>query len=150
MNSNRGSWGVKQNHSLIRLVTRFHTFLYRLTHGFVGGLISGAPQLLLTTIGRKSGKRHTTPLLCLPDGNNLIVVASYGGAIEAPQWCRNLQANPQGWVTLGPHNFEIRAEMADQQLKDRLWPVFCRYYPGYLTYQSKTDRVIPLMILIPV
>lgn len=150
MNDDQGSWGKRQNHSLIRWVTRFHTFLYRLTNGFIGGLIAGAPQLLLTTIGRKSGKRHTVPLLCLPDGANLIVVASYGGAIEAPQWCRNLRVNPQGWVTLGPHHWEIRAEVADEELKAKMWPVFCRYYPGYITYQSRTDRVIPLLILKPV
>lgn len=142
--------GKRHNHTLIRWITKIHTFLYRITSGVVGGLFAGAPQLLLTTTGRKSGKRFTTPLLCLPDGPDLVVVASYGGSITEPQWWQNLQANPQGWVQLGPHNWEVRAEKADDQFKQRMWPVFCRYYPGYLSYQSRTDRVIPLVILRPV
>jgi len=150
MNIDKGTHGKKHNRQVIRLMTALHTFLYRLTGGFIGGLIAGAPQLLLTTIGRKSGQPRTCPLLCLPDGPNLIVVASYGGCAEAPQWCQNLAANPQGWVTLGPHHWEIRAEQADDELKAKMWPVFCRYYPGYETYQSRTDRVIPLLVLKPV
>lgn len=134
---------------MIRLITRFHTFLYRLTGGVVGGLIAGAPQLLLTTLGRKSGRRFTTPLLCLPDGPDLIVVASYGGHAVAPQWAQNLVANPQAWVQLGPHHWEIRAEVASEELRERMWPVFCRYYPGYLDYQARTDRRIPLLVLRP-
>jgi deazaflavin-dependent oxidoreductase (nitroreductase family) len=150
MNQDLGTRGKKHNRAVIRLVTAVHTFIYRWTGGFVGGLIAGAPQLLLTTIGRKSGQRRTVPLLCLPDGPNLIVVASYGGCAEAPQWCQNLRANPQGWVQLGPHQWEIRAEQASEELKEKMWPVFCRYYPGYNAYQARTDRVIPLLVLKPV
>lgn len=126
-----------------------HTWLYRATSGLFGGLLSGAPQLLLTTIGRKSGRHHTTPLLCLPDGPHLIVVASYGGQATAPHWAQNLMANPQAWVQLGPHHWEVRAELVDSTDRDRLWPVFCRYYPGYLAYQKRTDRQIPLLRLTP-
>jgi len=145
-----GTRGKRHNHTLIRWVTRLHVFLYRWTGGFVGGMIAGAPQLLLTTIGRKTGLRHTVPLLCLPDGADLIVVASYGGAPEEPQWCKNLRANPQAWVRLGTHHWEVQAEESSPERKQRLWPVFCRYYPGYTTYQGRTDRVIPLMVLKPV
>ena len=73
--------GKRHNHTIIRWITKIHTFLYRITSGVVGGLFAGAPQLLLTTTGRKSGKRFTTPLLCLPDGPDLVVVASYVGSI---------------------------------------------------------------------
>lgn len=150
VNVDVGTRGKKHNRRLIRLVTAMHTFLYRLTGGVVGGLIAGAPQLLLTTIGRKSGRHHTVPLLCLPDGPDLIVVASYGGCAQAPQWCQNLRVNPQGWVTLGPHHWEIRAEQASEELKQRMWPVFCRHYPTYENYQALTDRVIPLLVLKPI
>lgn len=144
-----GTRGVRHNPRIIRLITGLHSFLYRLTSGVVGGLISGAPQLLLTTIGRKSGKRFTTPLLSLPDGPHLVVVASYGGQAKPPHWARNLMANPQGWVQIGQHHWEVRAQLASAEERERLWPVFCHYYPGYLDYQSKTDRVIPLLILKP-
>lgn len=148
--SDFGTRGKKHNQSLIRFVTRLHVWMYRLTGGFLGGMIAGAPQLLLTTVGRKTGRRHTVPLLCLPNGPDLIVVASYGGCASAPQWCQNLRVNPQGWVTIGNHHWEIRAEQASEELKARMWPVFCRYYPSYEEYQSRTDRVIPLLVLKPV
>lgn len=144
-----GTRGQRHNRTLIRAVTSFHTFLYRLTGGFLGGLIAGAPQLLLTTIGRKSGRRFTVPLLSLPHGADLIVVASYGGCAQAPQWAQNLAANPQGWVQLGPHHWEIQARLADPELQKEMWPVFCRYYPGYVQYQERTDRPIPLIVLRP-
>ena len=150
MDIDQGTRGKKHNPRIIRLITAIHVFLYRLTGGVVGGLIAGAPQVLLTTVGRKTGLRRTVPLLCLPDGPNLIVVASYGGAARAPQWCQNLRVNPRAWVTMGTHHWEVEAEQASEELKSKMWPVFCRYYPGYEGYQAKTDRVIPLMVLKPI
>jgi len=144
-----GTRGKRHHRNLIRLITAIHTWLYRLTGGVIGGLISGAPQLLLTTIGRKSGRKFTTPLLCLPQGAHLIVVASYGGQATAPHWAQNLMANPQGWVQIGTHHWEIRAELVEPAERERLWPLMCRYYPGYLDYQTKTDRQIPLLRLTP-
>lgn len=136
--------------SLIRLTTRLHIFVYRLTGGSVGGLLSGLPNLLLTTVGRKTGQRRTTPLFYLPDGDRFIVVASYGGNPKAPAWWTNLLANPTGWVQVGHRHFEVRAHQAEPELKARLWPVFVRHYPEYETYQGRTDRVIPLVVLEPI
>lgn len=148
--SDFGTFGKKHNRTLMRVINAVHAWVYRMTGGFVGGMLVGAPQLLLTTIGRKTGKRRTVPLLCLPHGPDLIVVASYGGQAAAPHWCQNLRANPQGWVQMGHHRWEIRAEQASEELKALMWPVFCRYYPTYEEYQSRTDRVIPLMVLKPI
>lgn len=135
---------------LLRWITRTHIFLYRLSKGTVGGLIAGVPNLLLTTVGRRSGRHFTTPLFYLPEGERLIVVASYGGSPEEPQWWKNLQASGRGWVEVGPHRWEVSAERAPEELKERLWPVFCRHYPTYADYQRRTERVIPLVILTPV
>lgn len=140
---------VLRKKSLVRLSTRFHIFLYRLTQGWVGGLVSGMPNLLLTTTGRKSGLKRTTPLFYLPDRKNFIVVASYGGNPEAPLWWKNLQADPTGWVQVGDRTFEVQARQAPEELKELLWPVFVRHYPSYNLYQELTDRVIPLVILEP-
>jgi deazaflavin-dependent oxidoreductase (nitroreductase family) len=145
-----GTRGKRHNHKFIRLITAMHTFLYRATGGFIGGLIAGAPQLLLTHTGRKSGKRFTSPLLCLPDGANLVVVASYGGQAQAPQWAYNLLAQLPAEVQLGSHRWPVSAELADEATHARMWPVFCRYYPGYLDYQARTDRQIPLLVLRPI
>lgn len=144
-----GTRGKRHNHSLIRWVTAFHTFLYRVSGGWLGGLIYGAPQLLLTHVGRKSGRRFTSPLLCLPDGPDLVVVASYGGQARAPQWAYNLMERPEAEVQLGHHHWKVRAEIADEATRERLWPVLCRYYPGYIDYQKRTDRIIPLFVLKP-
>ena len=134
----------------VRLLTAVHRLLYRLSGGAVGGLISGMPNLLLTTRGRRSGRLFTTPLFYLPDGDDLIVVASYGGHPRHPQWWQNLQSEPRGTVQVGPHHWPVQAFEADEALKARLWPVFCRYYPAYQEYQFRTNRLIPLVVLRPV
>jgi F420H(2)-dependent quinone reductase len=134
---------------LLKLITRLHIAAYRLTQGAVGGLIDGVPNLLLTTTGRKTGRSFTTPLFFLPHEQHLVVVASYGGSSEDPQWWKNLQANGQGSVEVGPHRWRVTAKQAEPELKERLWPVFCRNYPAYAEYQRFTDRVIPLVVLTP-
>jgi deazaflavin-dependent oxidoreductase (nitroreductase family) len=141
--------GTTMNRTMIRFITRIHTALYRLTGGVVGGLISGTPNLLLTTRGRKSGKSFTTPLLFLPDGDTLILVASYGGSPQDPQWWQNLKVDPTAEVQVGSHRWPVTAEQASEELKARMWPVFCRYYSGYAQYQASTDRIIPLVVLRP-
>ncbi|MBX3166623.1 MAG: nitroreductase family deazaflavin-dependent oxidoreductase [Candidatus Eremiobacteraeota bacterium] len=133
--------------NIFRYTGRLHCWLYRLTSGVFTGLASGTPVLLLTTTGRKSGRHFTTPLLFLPDREDLVVVASYAGRDQDPQWWKNLQAHPEGSVQVGPHRWRVRAEPASEELKKHLWPVFCRYYPQYQEYQKKTSRVIPLVVL---
>lgn len=140
---------VLKRKSLVRLSAGFHIAFYRATGGVVGGLISGIPNLLLTTVGRKSGKKRTTPLFFLPDQGVYVVIASYGGNPKAPQWWKNLQANPTGWIEVGNRTFEVRGRLAPEDLKEKLWPVFTRHYPAYDDYQARTDRKIPLVILDP-
>ena len=135
---------------LVRLSTRVHILVYRLTGGAVMGLVSGLPNLLLTTTGRKSGKRRTTPLFYLPDGDRFVVVASYGGNPKSPAWWLNFQSDPRGWVEVGGAKFTVEATQASPELKQRLWPVFARHYPAYDDYQARTDRDIPLVVLSPV
>lgn len=134
---------------LLKLSTRSHVMLYRVTGGWLGGFVSGLPNLLLTTIGRKSGLERTTPLFFLYDGARFIVVASYGGNPKEPLWWKNLQANPQGWAEVGDQKFAITASQADEELKQKMWPVFARHYPAYEDYKARTERVIPLVVLTP-
>ena len=136
--------------SILKLVTGFHKFLYRLTGGAVGVMISGVPNLLLTHVGRKSGRIFTTPLFYLPDKERFIVVASFGGSPRAPAWWLNLQAAGFGEVQVGNRVFRVRAEQADEAFKAEMWPVFARHYPNYVVYQARTERVIPLVVVTPV
>jgi deazaflavin-dependent oxidoreductase (nitroreductase family) len=134
---------------LFRMGTAVHTDLYRWTGGRLGGRAGRMPMLLLTTTGRKSGRARTTPLGYLPDGDRMVLVASYGGDDRHPQWYRNLQANPEATVQVGAQARRVRAATATAEEKAELWPRVVALYPGYGAYQRKTTRDIPLVILTP-
>jgi F420H(2)-dependent quinone reductase len=133
-----------------RAATKMHSFVYRATGGRVGGRIVGGPVLLLTTTGRKSGKKRTVPLLYLDDGENLVLVASNGGAPVHPTWWLNLRANPEATVEVGREKLRVRAEEASPREKGRLWPKLVEMYGGYETYRRRTDREIPVVLMKPI
>jgi deazaflavin-dependent oxidoreductase (nitroreductase family) len=135
---------------LLKLMTASHILLYRLSQGAIGGLVAGMPNLLLTTVGRKSGKRYTTPLFFLPWGKSFAVVASYAGNPVEPQWWKNLKHANRGWIEIGPKRFEVRPEEARREVKEQLWEAFTQLYPGYDTYQQRTERVIDVVLLHPI
>lgn len=132
-----------------RVATKLHTLVYRATGGRLGGQMVGAPVLLLTTTGRKTGKRRTSPLLYLEDGENLVVVASNGGAPRDPTWWLNLRADPEASVEIGHHELRVRAEEANPEEKERLWPKLVAMYGPYESYRRRADREIPIVILRP-
>lgn len=135
---------------VFQLVTAAHTGLYRATGGRLGGRIQGSPVLLLETVGRKSGRRRTTPLLYLPEGRNVVIVASKGGAAKHPAWWLNLRANPETIVQVGPRKLEVRAEETGGEDREKLWRKLVTMYPGYADYQRRTSRGIPVVRLRPV
>ena len=129
------------------IVGRIHRTLYRATGGRIGGRLAGMDMLLLTVRGRKTGKPRTVPLACFPDGEDRLVVASNNGLDHDPAWWLNLQAHPDAEVTLGRATWKIRAQLADPQQRARLWPELKQANPAYVTYEDKTDREIPVVIL---
>jgi deazaflavin-dependent oxidoreductase (nitroreductase family) len=131
-----------------RMFMAAHEFWYRLTNGLIGGW-AGAPMLLLTTTGRKSGQPRTTPLVYMPDGQDLIVIASYGGSDHHPQWWRNLQANPDAEVQVFAQRRRVRAHAATGEERTRLWNRVSTIYPIYRWYESRTSREIPVVVLRP-
>jgi len=126
-----------------------HAFLYRLSKGRLGGSFRGAPVLLITTVGRKTGKKRTTPLLYAKDGNRLALVASNGGRDRDPSWWTNLRHNPQAQVQIKGDRWTAKAEKANSNEEARLWPVLTKMYPAYDRYQRKTKRELPIVILTP-
>jgi deazaflavin-dependent oxidoreductase (nitroreductase family) len=134
---------------LFRIGTTVHTELYRRTGGKLGGKVGGAPMMLLTTTGRKSGQPRTTPLMCIKDGDQFLTVASYGGDDRDPQWFKNLQANPDASIQLGAETIHVRASVATPAEKKTLWPKVVAAYRGYDGYQRNTSRDIPVVILTP-
>jgi deazaflavin-dependent oxidoreductase (nitroreductase family) len=132
-----------------KLFGGLHTAVIRRSGGKVGQKFRGAPVLLLTTTGRKSGQARTSPLLYLRDGADLAVVASYGGDDRFPAWYHNLVANPEVTAELEGTKVELRASVADAATRARLWPELTTMYKTYDSYQKKTDREIPVVLLSP-
>lgn len=127
-----------------------HTAIYRATGGRIGHRVPGmAPTLLLDHVGARSGTRRTSPLLYLADGDDLVLVASKGGYPRNPGWYHNLRANPDTVVQVGDERRAVRARIATPAEHARLWPRAVRAYRGYESYQRRTDRKIPLVILEP-
>jgi deazaflavin-dependent oxidoreductase (nitroreductase family) len=136
---------------VFRRVMKGHTLVYRATRGRVGHRFANAPPtLLLDHVGAKSGKTRTSPLYYLRDGANLVLVASKGGYPKHPSWYHNLRANPDTTVQVGSERRAVRARVASQAERARLWPKVVELYGGYRDYQERTEREIPLVILEPV
>jgi deazaflavin-dependent oxidoreductase (nitroreductase family) len=115
----------------------------------VTGLFKGAPLLLLTTIGAKSGQPRTTPLAYTRDGDRWVIIASKGGAPTNPDWYRNLLAQPTATVEVGTERFPVRAHIAVGAERDRLYDQMAAQLPNYkfAEHQRKTTRKIPVVTL---
>lgn len=126
-----------------------HVRRYQETDGEVGYIWNGVPTLLLTTTGRKSGQPRTTPLIHARDGGDYLVVASMGGAPQHPQWYLNLVANASAQIQDRSDHIDVTARTAGENEKARLWKIVAEQWPNYDVYQSRTDRVIPVVVLSP-
>ncbi|TQS47086.1 nitroreductase family deazaflavin-dependent oxidoreductase [Cryptosporangium phraense] len=130
--------------------------VYRLTRGRIGGkwrIGAGwrkpVPVLLLDHRGRKSGRQYTVPVLYVEHGSSLVVVASQGGRAEHPQWYRNLVASPETSVQVRGSRRAVRAAVATGAERAELWELAVSVYADFATYQSWTDREIPVIVLSP-
>jgi deazaflavin-dependent oxidoreductase (nitroreductase family) len=134
--------------TLYNQVTNLHVLAYRLSGGLVGRRVPGLPpMLLLDHVGAKSGKRRTTPLAYIDDGEAIVIVASKGGAPRHPAWFHNVRAHPETTVQVGSRRLAVRARVATAEERSRLWPRVVAAYDGYANYQQRTEREIPLVIL---
>jgi deazaflavin-dependent oxidoreductase (nitroreductase family) len=120
---------------------------FRANGGKVGGPFAGAPLLLLTTTGARTGRSHTTPVMYTDDGDRLLVYASKGGAPTNPAWYHNLVASPRVTVEVGTERFEADATVITGEERDRLYNRHAERYPGFAEYQEKTSRTIPVVAL---
>ena len=118
-----------------------------LSGGRVGGRLWDLPVVLLTTTGRKTGKRRTVPLCSLRDGDDVVVIASYGGLDQPPAWWLNLEANPQAEVQDGRIRRAVTARNAIPTNARASWAEVTARAPGYLEYEGRTTREIPVVIL---
>jgi deazaflavin-dependent oxidoreductase (nitroreductase family) len=121
--------------------------LYESTGGKEGGTLEGAPCVILTTKGRKSGKLRKSPLIRIEHDGVYAVVASLGGADHHPVWYLNLVANPEVTLQDGDRVFDFTARTATTHEKRHWWPRLTAAWPPYDKYQSSTERDIPVVLL---
>jgi deazaflavin-dependent oxidoreductase (nitroreductase family) len=141
---------------IIKLMSHLHTRLYRITGGRLGknwrigsAVRQPVPVCLLTTTGRKSGQPRTVPLVFMRDGANIVVVASKGGLPDNPQWLGNVKAQPAVEIEIGKKRSSRRARVATKEERTDLWPRLVEMYEDFASYQTWTDREIPVVICEP-
>jgi deazaflavin-dependent oxidoreductase (nitroreductase family) len=130
-----------------------HLWLYRRSRGRLLYRMRGMPTLLLTTTGRRSGRRHTVPLPYLVDpvtgdpagGDAKVVVGSFAGSDRHPAWVLNLLATPEVGVVDRADEYPARAEVLGGDHRSTVWAVLVAKHPWYADYQAATAREIPLV-----
>jgi deazaflavin-dependent oxidoreductase (nitroreductase family) len=120
---------------------------FRANGGKVGPPFEGAPMILITHTGAKSGKQYTTPLVHTRDGDRLVIIASKAGAPDDPQWYRNLVAHPDCTVEVGTERFAARARVAEGDERERLYRAQADLMPNFDEYAKATTRTIPVVVL---
>jgi len=120
---------------------------FRANGGKVGGPFEGKMLLLLHTQGAKSKQERINPVACVKDGDRLVVIASKGGAPTHPDWYYNVMANPLVSVEVGTEKFQVRAKVAQEPERTRLYNAMVAMMPGFDDYRKKTTRVIPVIVL---
>ena len=120
---------------------------FRANGGKVGGTFTGAPMLLLTTQGAKSGETRVNPLVYLEDAGRYVIIASYAGAATNPPWYHNLVANPVVTIEVGAHTIKARAEVTQEPERTQLYRKMEAMLPVFTQYQQKTTRTIPAIAL---
>ena len=116
----------------------------------LGGLLTGLPLIALSTVGAKSGLPRSVPLVGIPDGQAIVLIASNWGQTQHPAWYFNLRAQPQAEITRAGRTNKYLAHEAIGQEYDTYWNQAVNLYAGYAAYlKTAGDRHIPIMVLTP-
>ena len=135
---------------LRRTITTGNVFLLKISGGRWGNAFLGVPVLLLTTVGRKSGKLRTRPLYYLElDDGRYVLVASNAGTTTDPAWLLNLSANPQVQVEVRGHKHSMLAHIASDEEKSVLWPLLLNLFPTWQMMEERSVRKFKIVILEP-
>ena len=124
-----------------------HVDRYRETGGEVGHDWKGTQTLLLTTTGRRSGEERTHPLIYQPWDGAYLIVASKGGWPDHPAWYLNIQEEPSVEIQVMDERFPVRARTAKPDERSKMWRTMTDTWPDYDSYQERTDREIPVVVL---
>lgn len=135
---------------VMKFFSNLNVGVYKLTGGRVMNKMDGTPVCLVTMTGAKSGKTRTIPLMYNPSGDNVVLVASMGGAPKHPVWYYNLVAHPDVEIQLGGKKGKYRVHQADDAEKEGLWPALVENFPSFAVYRERTERNIPVMVCSPI
>jgi deazaflavin-dependent oxidoreductase (nitroreductase family) len=138
---------VRLKPNTIRRLGRLHAWLWKLCGGKLDNVFGKLPFMMLTTTGRKTGLRRTTPVLYLQDGTGVIVVASFGGNDMHPAWYLNLEQFPEAEIIVKGEHRRVLARKLSPEEKKVIWPRLVQLYPQFEIYRQRTRRDIPLMRL---
>jgi deazaflavin-dependent oxidoreductase (nitroreductase family) len=131
-------------------IARDQVELFESTNGAKGTVLNGAPCIILTNVGAKTGKLRKNPLIRVTDGTNYAVLGSMGGAPTSPNWVTNIRTNPLVELQDGPVKKDYLAREVDGDERTEWWARATEAWPAYDEYQAKTTRVIPVFVLTPV
>ena len=134
----------------IRIFGKFHVFVYIITNGYLMNRWGKIRFLILLHTGRKSKKIRKTPLLYMPLNGGYVVVASYARNANHPAWFLNLCKNPIAEIIVGSVKKSVDATIITGDMRPDIWSKLVSLYSGYNTYQTRTDREIPLVFLKPI
>ena len=136
--------------SLLRLGLAIFAFFYRLTRGKVGGNLLLFRALLLTTTGRKTGKKRTTPVAYIEHDGGYVIVGLFVVFGDAnPGWFYNLRTNPRASIQVNDKQFEVSAEIVGPDKRGPIWTRVTELIPIYAKVAKRTTREIALVILHP-
>ena len=134
----------------VKTLTRLHVFLNRLSGGRLFNSFAGDEVCFVTMTGARSGRTLTIPLMFVPYGDGVLLVASMGGAPRNPVWYGNLVKHPEIEVRHRRRRMKLRARLAEPDEKPALWPICDRHYAPYADYRKRTTRDIPIFVCEPV
>ena len=120
---------------------------FRANEGKIGGYFEGAHVILIHHIGARSGTERVNPLTYLPDGDDMIIAATKGGAPKNPDWYYNLKQHPRIMVEVGTATFSVDATEVTGEERNELWRRLVELRPGFAAYETKTSRVFPMFRL---
>ena len=135
----------------IRVLSKIHGCIYRISRGRVGKQLGKEAFLLLTTTGRKSGKKRSVPLTAIPYGANFILVASFGGSPVHPAWLINIRQNPDVHIRVGSIVKQAKASIIETTDTgyEEMWEKAIATYEGYANYKRATSLHIPIVVITP-
>jgi deazaflavin-dependent oxidoreductase (nitroreductase family) len=132
---------------LVRAGRAMSNGLYRVSGGRLMGKVRGIPVLLITVAGRKTGDKHTNPVLYLEDDGKYVVTGSSAGSTQEPQWFKNLRRTDQAEIEVGRRHLPVSVEIAEGAEREVLWQRLLVRAPFFADYQKKVERQIPMAVL---